>query len=736
MAKSRRGRKKTYNKEGRADRFEEVLGLNQRLALEALAIILTVLGLLMAFSLVGIGGAAGAFVNRFFRLIFGSVAIIVPIAFIYLGLGLFRPESLGVKPAKLVGLLIVFIALPALLHFFHFQSGQLAAARAGVGGGLLGYLVSGQLIGLFGSAGSIVVLIGLTLIGGILIFQLSIRELLRIRDADEEEAPDQSQTDGGSRVSVFTTLKRTLSRLKPEPEQPEKTLSVESTGDLTPRLSSAVDWQFPPLDLLSRSDQVASSGNITRNVETIQKTLRNFGIMVTMQDVNIGPTVTQYTLKPVEGVKLNQITARANDLALALSAKSIRIEAPIPGKSVVGVEIPNKVTAPVTLREILESPEFRAVKSRLALGLGRDVAGLPFAVDLDSMPHLLIAGATGSGKSVAINGVILTLLFQNSPADLKLLLVDPKRVELTGYNGIPHLLTRVVTDPQQTISALKWTVHEMERRYKLFQESGHRNIAAYNKRPPNGRLAYIVVIIDELADLMAVAANDVEASIVRLAQLARATGIHLIVATQRPSVNVLTGLIKANITSRIAFAVASQVDSRTILDISGAEKLLGNGDMLFLSGEIGKPKRVQGVLTSDKEIEQVVDFIKENNLVAKYDETILEYKVARAGQGNDSSDFDDPLFDEAVDIVLQAGKGSASLLQRRLRIGYARAARLLDILEAENIIGPADGSKPREVMITSSERPFRSSRPGQGEGGFESEMADSASETGSRDESD
>lgn len=424
-----------------------------------------------------------------------------------------------------------------------------------------------------------------------------------------------------------------------------------------------------------------------------------------MQDVNVGPTVTQYTLRPNEGVKLNQITARSNDIALALAAKSLRVEAPIPGKSAVGIEVPNVVPAKVTLKEVVSSPQFAAVKSKLALALGRDVAGMPVAIDLEQMPHMMVAGATGSGKSICINSIITTLLFHNAPEELKLILIDPKRVELTNYNGIAHLLSPVVTEVDKTVSALKWAVYEMERRYKMFAEQGSRNIVAYNSAPgPEGKLPYIVIIIDELADLMAVSANEVEASIVRIAQMARATGLHLIVATQRPSVDVLTGLIKANITSRIAFATASQVDSRTILDMSGAEKLLGNGDMLFLGNGLSKPRRVQGCFISDKEINELVAFIKKQG-EAEYDDSILTFRPAKSVSGHGTEAIDDDLYDEAVQVVMNSGQASASLLQRRLRVGYARAARLLDMMEQEGVIGPANGAKPRDILSSAGQNP-------------------------------
>jgi S-DNA-T family DNA segregation ATPase FtsK/SpoIIIE len=469
------------------------------------------------------------------------------------------------------------------------------------------------------------------------------------------------------------------------------------------------NWQFPSLDILGYSDSTkAESGNIGKNVDVIKKTLKDFGIDVSMHEVNVGPTLTQYTLKPAEGVKLTNITARANDVALALAAHPIRIEAPIPGKSLVGIEVPNKVSATVSLREVLEAPEYKDMESPLSLGLGRDVAGKAIAIDLKKMPHLLVAGATGSGKSVCINALLVNLLYRNSPVDLRLLLIDPKRVEFTEYNGIPHLLTSVVTETDRTISSLRWAVSEMERRYQLLASNNRRNIDAFNDNPPDGqaKLPYILVVIDELADLMSQAANEVEGSIVRIAQMARAVGMHLVVATQRPSVDVITGLIKANIPARIAFAVPSVADSRTILDQGGADKLLGRGDMLLLTSETPQPKRIQGAYLKDKEIHAVTAFVKEQ-APAVYDESIQTYRSGVRdgvhGGISDGGEGDDELYNEAKELVMQAGKASASLLQRRLKVGYARAARLLDLLENEGVIGPADGAKPRDVLIQPDE---------------------------------
>ncbi len=424
-----------------------------------------------------------------------------------------------------------------------------------------------------------------------------------------------------------------------------------------------------------------------------------------MGDVEVGPTVTQYTLKPAEGIKLSKIVTLNNDLALSLAAHPLRIEAPIPGKSLVGIEVPNKTKAIIGLREILESKDFKSCDGDLKLGIGVDVAGTSYLTDLAKMPHMLIAGATGSGKSVCINAIIVNLLYQYGPDDLKLILVDPKRVEFSLYNDIPHLLTPVITQVDKTINALKWVVAEMDRRYELLSQAGKRDIKGYNSTNPDQNMPYLVLVIDELADLMSTSARDVEAAIVRLAQMARAVGIHLILATQRPSVDVITGLIKANITTRVAFNVASITDSRTILDGSGAEKLLGKGDMLYTSAELSKPKRLQGALLSEKEIQRIVKYLKDQ-AKPEYDEEVTEKQNSHSSYGGNSAGFsddeaEDELVGDAKEIILNAGKASASLLQRRLRIGYARAARILDILEENEFIGPADGAKPREILVQS-----------------------------------
>ncbi len=456
-----------------------------------------------------------------------------------------------------------------------------------------------------------------------------------------------------------------------------------------------------PLSLLTGRAGKPTVGDIKANQYIIQKTLEHFGVEVEMGDIAVGPAVTQYTLRPAEGVKLSKITALANDLSLALAAHPIRIEAPIPGKSLVGIEVPNMKIAVVPLKEILESPEFKSRGSHLTLGIGKDVAGAPWLADLSKMPHLLVAGTTGSGKTVCLNSIIVSLLYQNQPDELKFVLIDPKRVELPIYNGIPHLAASVVTEVPKAVNALKWGLYEMDRRFDLLSKVGARDITAYNERSPEP-LPKLVFVIDELAELMSIAPQEVEGAIIRLSQMARAVGIHLIVATQRPSVDVITGLIKANITSRIAFAVPSGTDSRTILDTTGAEKLLGRGDMLFTSSELSKPKRLQGAFLADNEIEAVVSFIKEKAGTILYDDSI----ITKGPEGKSSSTifmdegtFGDPLLMEAKDLVIAAKKASASLLQRRLQVGYARAARLLDLMEERGWIGPGDGAKPRTILM-------------------------------------
>ena len=666
--------------------------------------------LIIIFSVViflGFFGSAGSFGEVFSKLVikaFGSFpSYLFALTFFYLGIVLLVPPKGGIHISKFLGIILFLISLPSLIHLFIAAPDAQSAAHFGHGGGYIGYIFSSLLRNNIGLFPAFLISVTLIVISILMIFDFSLMRYLGLSKQQDEDEDDKSYDGKSARVSVFDSVFKRIGSLRRKKnddcDAKAQVLEVDAGNTLPIRRDET--WEYPPIDILKSSDEAPNPGNISKNVEIIQKSLKNFGIDIHMSDVNVGPTVSQYTFKPDEKVKLNQIVARQTDLALALSAKSLRMEAPIPGKNSVGIEIPNVKAAKVTLNEVLKSGQMRALKSKLALALGRDVAGDPHAIDLEKMPHLLIAGSTGSGKSVCINTIICSLLFNNSPKDLRFLMVDPKRVELTNYNGIPHLLTHVVTEVKQTVSALQWAVVEMERRYKMFSELGKRNIVAYNAAPGSeGKLPYIVIIIDELADLMAASAKDVEGSIVRIAQMARATGMHLVIATQRPSVDVLTGLIKANITSRIAFATASQVDSRTIIDMSGSEKLLGNGDMLFIGSGINKPKRVQGCFVSDGEIEELTNFLRKNG-EAVYDDSILSFHSARSGDvvGGDGGASDD-MYDEAVETVMAAGKASASLLQRRLRVGYARAARLLDILEQQGVIGPADGARPRDILIS------------------------------------
>jgi S-DNA-T family DNA segregation ATPase FtsK/SpoIIIE len=685
-------------------------------------------------STINLAGRLGAFLKEILKYGFGLQAYLIPFILAGIAFALFRAEkgkeaNFELKKSNLVGLILFVLSLASVFHLFFTQEEAANMALEGRGGGFLGYGINFPLRSLMGFWATLIISLSLFVISIILMFNTSPREIwkkiLKIKEKSAKFSEKLNQKllpKEKVKISDFSTkslkdlenkniideedvkedkpiLDLKVRNLTESPSSSGKEILKQDESDQKTNFSITRGWKPYPLNLLDSRPSAPTSGDIKKNIKTIQQALANFGIEVEMQEVNIGPTVTQYTLKPAEGVKLSKITSLQNDLALALAAHPLRIEAPIPGRSLVGIEIPNRAAALVRLREILESKEFSQRKSNLTVPLGRNVAGHPVVADLRKMPHLLISGATGSGKSICLNSVILSLLNQNSPSDLKLILVDPKKVEMTGYNKTPHLLTPVITEVDKTVNSLKWLVSEMERRFKIFSEEGSRDIVSYNQKLKQKRMPYLVLIIDELADLMATAASEVEACIVRLAQMARATGIHLILATQRPSVNVITGLIKANITSRIAFAVASQIDSRTIIDMSGAEKLLGNGDMLYLNSELGKPRRIQGAYVSEDEIKKVTLWFKKQG-EPEYNEEVLKKQVSSSILGIASEGaVDDELFEEAKEIILQSGKASASLLQRRLSVGYARAARLLDILEEKGIIGPANGAKPREILI-------------------------------------
>ncbi|MCL2170229.1 MAG: DNA translocase FtsK, partial [Defluviitaleaceae bacterium] len=469
----------------------------------------------------------------------------------------------------------------------------------------------------------------------------------------------------------------------------------------------AEPYVFPPVELLRENTyqpSISSRAQILENSRKLEETLASFGVKATVVEVSKGPTITRYELSPGSGVKVSKIAGLADDLALNLAAETVRVEAPIPGKSVVGIEIPNKEVQAVYFREVIDDDAFWSHPSKIAIAMGKDIAGNIVVADIAKMPHLLIAGSTGSGKSVCVNTLIASIIFKATPQEVKLLMVDPKVVELSVYNGIPHLLIPVVTDPKKASGALSWAVREMDNRYNSFAETRVRDLSGYNNHLTEQgleKLPQIVIIIDELADLMMTCGKEVEESICRLAQKARAAGIHLIVATQRPSVDVITGLIKANVPSRLAFAVSSGTDSRTILDVTGAEKLLGKGDMLFSPVGLSKPKRIQGSFISDKEVEAIVDFIKQDT-VPEYTEEMIE-QITAAPDEPDFSDESDPLIDDAIAFIVEKEKASTSMLQRKFRIGYNRAARMMEELEGRGLVGPEDGAKPRKVLMSPSQ---------------------------------
>ncbi len=681
-------------------------------------------------------GRAGGILNKVMGLLLGNAALVSPLIFLSISLALFLAARRGsheeddeaVSNLRIyIGAALLAVGLTGLLHLLGLRDDPKAGfelVKNRTGGGYIGVLTALPLFTLLAFWPSLAIYLAGLIISVILLFNLNVAALFQRRAREHSETLGRKlQKEVMNEIKInkmqpaFNISKVNQSPATPEPGELEARKNNEKDRELdikinAPAVAAALagapllskykkgNWQLPPLDILEESHTEVDSGNIEANVSIIQKTLADFGIEVEMGEVNVGPTVTQYTLRPAQGIKLSQIAALQNDLALALAASSIRMELPIPGKALVGIEIPNKATAIVRIKDVISTQEFAGHKSNLAFALGRDVAGHPIISDLAGMPHLLIAGATGTGKSVGINSLIISFLYRNSPEELRLIVIDPKRVELNLYNGIPHLLTPVITDYDKAVNALKWAVNEMDRRYHVLEEAKKRNIKEYNAKIED-RLPYIVIIVDELADLMAVAQADVEAAIVRLAQMARAVGVHLVLATQHPSVNIITGVIKANITARIAFAVSSNMNSRVILDEGGAEKLLGSGDMLYITAELGKPRRVQGSYISEREVRAVVDFVAAQAGDVEYSPEILEKQRPSTALGGSfaTDEDDDDLLPEAIEVVKNAGKASASLLQRRLRIGYARAARLLDLMEEQGVIGPADGAKPRDVFM-------------------------------------
>ncbi|HEX7259737.1 MAG TPA: DNA translocase FtsK 4TM domain-containing protein [Candidatus Saccharimonadia bacterium] len=675
--------------------------LSEGVAREIVAVLLVALAFILVFAMFDFGGSLAVGMFTGLRYLFGFGAFLIPMLFLLLAFMIFQPAKYEVQAHNYIGFTGFLVILAGLLHIAVDADGALELAQQGMGGGVVGLGVAQFFLTILNVPASAIILTALLIIFTIVAANARLSDLVAaLMGKFRRPAPKEELTiNDPAAVSNQLEIKGALNVGNSKSSKPAKAPEVALTSVADP------EWTMPSIELLSKSTNKPDAGNVKENAGIIQNTLSSFGIEVAMGEVNVGPTVTQYTLKPASGVKLTKITGLEHNLALALAAPAIRVEAPIPGKSAVGVELPNKAIAQVRMRQLMQTPEFENAKSPLTFLLGQDVAGKPAVADLAVMPHLLIAGATGAGKSVMINSLLTSLLYRNSPAQLKLILVDPKRVELNLYGEIPHLLTPVIVEAEKTISALKWAVAEMERRLKLFAEVGKRNILEYNTSSPEESMPYIVIVIDEMADLMMVAAGDVEALIVRLAQLARAAGIHLVLATQRPSVNVITGLIKANIPARIAFRVASNVDSRTILDMGGAEKLLGGGDMMFSSADTPKPRRIQGVYTDETETKPVTDYLRSARQ-PQYNEEVLAQPVSVGGGGGGGGDFggvDDDLFEEAAETVIRTGKASASLLQRRLRVGYARAARLLDLLEERGVVGQADGARPRQVLVSSLE---------------------------------
>jgi len=688
----------------------------------AAAILMLIAAVFLLLGGFGTGGAlpVNMFAGAYWALGWG--AYLAPVALVFFGIWKFGSEDKQIPLNKSVSMLAFLATAAAWLHVA-FVAKTAAGDFTGGHGGATGRAIGNATLMVLDKVPASLLFFVLALLMFFLVFGISPKVLAKLLDLFKRPESDTDladlkarSADAGFKMNEGVPVEHhgAKARLGALKNTAQKLTPSEDHAALT--AASDPDWQFPSLNLLIQKQDKADAGDVEGNAETIKETFNNFNINVEMEGANIGPRVTQYTLKPPTGVKLTKITALENNLALDLAAHSIRMEAPIPGKRAVGIEVPNIKAATVRISSLLQTQEWSGVTGPLGFVIGKDIAGQPVVGDLAKMPHLLVAGQTGSGKSVMINTILTSLLYRNSPSDLKLILVDPKQVELKPYDDIPHLLTPVITEPEKCISALKWTVAEMERRYKALSELHRRNIIEYNTLKKEEGMPYIVVVIDELADLMMMAARDVEALIVRIAQKARAVGIHLVLATQRPSVDVITGLIKANVPARIAFTTASQVDSRTIIDQIGSEKLLGMGDMLLLTADMPKPKRIQGALISDQETVKVTDFIR-GQRPPQYDDEIISQPVQLNGKGGVVADYggqdaDDDMYKDAVQAVIEGRKASTSLLQRRLRIGYGRAARLIETMEEQGIISTADGNRPREVLVSSLDEVFGGGAPG------------------------
>ncbi len=691
-----------------------------------LAVILFVLAIFLGLSAMSKAGIVGKYTYNILETLLGIGYFLLPIVLIILGISFLKSLKKNLALTQAIGSLILFLSGLGIINLLFPQKG-----------GLAGNVISYPLLKLFDLTASYTILIALFIVSVLVVFDATLnmkflgliwQKFFGKKDENVDGVPEMKE----AQIKIAPNEARDVEMPKAEPITPMMKKPLIKSGDDSEKefgfrplnIATGREYVPPPISLLERDKGKPEVGDIKANANIIQRTLMNFGIAVEMDEISIGPSVTRYALKPAEGVKLSRIVALQNDLSLALAAHPLRIEAPIPGKSLVGIEIPNTTKTTVGLGTLLSAEEYQHSEKSLLVGLGKVISGKSLFSNLAKMPHLLIAGATGSGKSVTIHAIITSLLYRNSPEQMKFIMIDPKRVELTLYNKIPHLLTPVITDAKKAILALKWAAKEMDRRYDILEGHSVRDIDSYHKnvlkpeldkmragKLPKGddgemklpeTMPYIVVIIDELADIMQAYPRELESAIVRLAQMSRAVGIHLMLSTQRPSVNVITGLIKANIPARIALQVSSQIDSRTILDTGGAEKLLGAGDMLYLSGEMSQPQRIQSAFISESEVKSVVkyladqyqdeipqeiDFNNQNNKNAIFESSI-----------GDEDDDDDELYEEAREIVIGAGKASTSFLQRKLRVGYARAARLIDMLEERGVVSAGSGAKPRDVI--------------------------------------
>lgn len=729
--------KKKTKKEKNKNKFEynnEIIGV--------IIILLGIIGLLGT-------GIVGNIVKSFAIFLVGTIYVALLILLLVIGVFLILKKDVpNLLSSRLIGIYIIIISFLVILHVKYIEvngtesikiitetfnnlllSFSNNSALSNSGGGIIGAIFSYLFVTAFGD-GAQIVIYTMFVLGVILTLNVSILDVynkikphisnLFNRDKEDEE---EAEEEPNIKVNIDDNKNNSL-----EPAVVVEPVKVEKIDEDVPIvrpqpkivsneseeipdeviINSSVNYQLPSINLLNTVKNVSNKENEVKakeNIVELEKVLKDFDISGKVVQVNIGPTVTQYELEIKAGTKVSKLLSIQREIALALAAKDVRIEAPIPGKNTIGIELPNKVNSSVSFKEVLtKMPEINE-KNLLAVGLGKDIMGKVKWMEINTTPHLLVAGATGSGKSVCVNCIITSILMRTKPDQVKLVMIDPKKVELTMYNGIPHLLAPVVTDPKKASIALKNIVAEMEKRYDIFERTKNKNIKGYNsfceRNPEYPKMPYIVVIIDELADLMLVAAKEVEDSIMRITQMARAAGIHLIVATQRPSTDVITGVVKANIPSRISFAVSSSIDSRTILDSVGAEKLFGKGDMLFLPMGDNHPTRIQGAFISEEEIQKVVDYVCEQQK-AQYDNSLTEMKNDSSSHNDgyeSDEEYEDPLYNEIVDYIIQAGKVSASLIQRKYRLGYNRAARIIDLLEERGIIGPQNGSKPREVLI-------------------------------------